>query len=130
MTSRTQIFGRARVRACDASRSAARHRNDTRTQAFPRLVNRTNVRSRYDLRLQESSNATCRTRMLAASGIHAGCRSNQYLNALSAANPSCRGGGRLDWEMVAIYVFVVLSFAAFVIAGYLIWTKCGCPPSF
>jgi len=99
-----------------------------RTQAFHPLVNRANVRFRHDLRLKETANAICGTRMISASGIHACCRFNQYSNALSVANLSCRSSGRLDWEMLAIYVFVVLSFAAFAIAGYVIWAKCGCPP--
>ena len=130
MTFKRQIFGRALVRTCDASCWAEKQRNEVRTQAFHRLVNRTNVRFRYDLRLQETSNATCGTRMISASGIHAGCRFNQYSNALSAANLSCRSGGRLDWEMLAICAFVVLGFTAHVIAGYVIWAKCGCPSLF
>ena len=129
-TSKTQIFGSARVRTWDASLSAGKQRNDTTTQAFHRLANRSNVRFRYDLHLQETSNATCGTRMISASGTHAGCSFNQYSNSLSAATLSCRSGGRLDWELLAIYAFVVLSFATPVIAAYAIWAKCDCPPPF
>jgi hypothetical protein len=35
-----------------------------------------------------------------------------------------RTGDRLDWTMLAIWVFVVFSFAALVFAGYLIRAKC------
>lgn len=31
---------------------------------------------------------------------------------------------RLDLEMVALWFFVVVSFAAFFFAGYVIWAKC------
>lgn len=31
---------------------------------------------------------------------------------------------RLDWQMVALWIFVAVSFAAFVFAGYLLWAKC------
>ena len=130
MTSRRQVFGRARVRTCDASRSAGKQRNDTRTQAFHFLVNRTDVRFRHDLRLKGTANATCGTRMISASGIHDGCRFNQYSNDLSAATASCRSGGRLYLEMLAIWVFVMFSFAALAIAGYVIWAKCGSPAPF
>ena len=30
----------------------------------------------------------------------------------------------LNWEMLAIWSFVAVSFAAFFVAGYIIWTKC------
>jgi hypothetical protein len=30
----------------------------------------------------------------------------------------------LNWEMLAIWSFVVFSFAAFIFAGYVIWAKC------
>ena len=31
---------------------------------------------------------------------------------------------RSDWEMVALWCFVLVSFAAFFFAGYVIWAKC------
>lgn len=31
---------------------------------------------------------------------------------------------RSDWEMVALWFFVLVSFAAFFFAGYVIWAKC------
>jgi hypothetical protein len=30
----------------------------------------------------------------------------------------------LNWEMFAIWSFVVVSFAAFFVAGYVMWAKC------
>jgi hypothetical protein len=30
----------------------------------------------------------------------------------------------LNWEMLAIWSFVAVSFAAFFVAGYVIWAKC------
>ena len=89
MTSRKQVFGSARVRTCA--------RNDTRTEAFHRLVNRTNVRFRYNSRL--------------------------ISNTGSATGSGPRSSDRLNWEMLAICAFVVFSFAALVFAGYLLWVK-------
>jgi hypothetical protein len=96
MTSKTQIFGSARVRKCE--------RNDARTQAFHRLGNRTNVRFRYD------------------SGL--------ISDAGSATGSGSRGSDRLNWEMLAIWAFVVFFFAALVFAVYVIWAKCDGPGPF
>ncbi len=104
MTSKTQIFGSARARTCDASLSAAKQRNDTRTQAFQCLVNRTNVRFRYDSRL--------------------------ISDASSDTNSGSTSSDQLNWEMLAIWVFVVFNFAALVFAGYVIWAKCASPSPF
>lgn len=104
MTSKTQIFGSARVRTYDASLSAGKQRIDTRTRAFHRLVNRTNVRFRYNSRL--------------------------ISDAGSAASSGSASSDRLNWETLAIWVFVVFSFAALVFAGYVIWAKCASPSSF
>jgi hypothetical protein len=103
MTSGTQMFGRARVRTCDASLSAGKQRNDTRTQALHRLVNKTNVRFRYNSGLLLDADS-----------------------ASSSGSPS----NDLNWEMVAIWMFLVFSFAAFVFTGYVIWAKCDSPSPF
>jgi hypothetical protein len=34
------------------------------------------------------------------------------------------GRRRVDWQMVALWIFVSLSFAALALTGYLIWAKC------
>lgn len=73
---------------------------------------------------------TCGTRMSPASGIHPSCRFNPHSNAPSATNPSCRSGGGLDWEMLALCIFLVFSFAALVFAICLIWAKCESPSGF
>ena len=104
MTSKTQILGSARVRTRDHSLSARKQRNDTSTQAFHCLVNRTNVRFRYN----------------------SGCISD----AGSVTSPGSTSSDRLNWEMLAIWVFVVFSFAALVFAGYVIWAKCASPSPF
>ena len=104
MTSKTQILGSARVRTCDASLSAGKQWKDTRTQAFHRLVNRMNVRFRYN------------------SGL--------ISDAVSATSSGSTSSDRLNWEMLAIWMFVVFSFAALVFAGYVIWAKCASPSPF
>ena len=104
MTSKTKIFGSARVRTCDASLLAGKQRNDTTPQAFHRLVNRTNVRFR------------CNSGFM----LDAGC-------ATSSGSPS---RDLLNWEMLAIWAFVAFSFAALVFAGYVIWAKCASPSPF
>jgi len=104
MTSRTQIFGSARARTCEASLPAGKQRNDTRPQAFHRLVNRANVRFRYHSWL--------------------------ISDAASATSSGFRSSDRLNWEMLAIWVFVVLSFATLAFAGYVIWAKCASPLPF
>jgi hypothetical protein len=35
-----------------------------------------------------------------------------------------RGSSRLDWEMIAIWSFVLFNFAALFFAMHVIWTKC------
>ena len=71
----------------------------------------------------------CGTRMSPASGIQASCRFEHDLKALSATPPNCKSGGRLNWEMLALWIFAVFSFAALIFAGYVIWAKCdGTPP--
>lgn len=71
------------------------------------------------------------TRMSPASGLHASNRfeHDSNSNALSASTPNCRSGDRLNWEMLALWVFVAFSFAALVFAGYVIWAKCASPSS-
>ena len=73
---------------------------------------------------------TRRRRTSPASGIHADCRFNQYSSAFSAPTPKCSRGGRLDWGLLAVWVFVVFCFAALVFAGHLIRVKCGSPRTF
>jgi hypothetical protein len=68
--------------------------------------------------------------MSTASSIHVSCRFRHDSNALSATNSHCRSGDRLNWEMLAIWIFVVFSFAALVFAGYVIWVKCASPSPF
>ncbi|MGH7972223.1 MAG: hypothetical protein ACREIC_26215 [Limisphaerales bacterium] len=68
--------------------------------------------------------------MTPASGIHDGCRLRQPSNALCATSSKARAGGGLNWEMLAIGIFVVFSFAALVFAGYIIWVKCASPSPF
>jgi len=80
MTSKTQIFESARVRTCDASLSAGKQRNDTGTQAFHRLVNRTNVYFRYNSQL--------------------------ISDADSATSSGSTSSDRLNWDMLGIWVFV------------------------
>ena len=101
MSSRTQISKAHVPAACDASPPCGKQRNDTRSQAFHNLVNRTDVRFRSDSWL--ISNANCAIR----SGLE--------------------GSDRLHWEMLALWIFVVFSFAALVLAGYLVWAKCADP---
>lgn len=64
------------------------------------------------------------TRTGPAPGIHTGCRFDHGSNEFPAINPNCRTGGRLDWEMLAIWVLVVFSFAALALVVYLIGAKC------
>ncbi len=54
--------------------------------------------------------------MRPASSIHPSYRFGHNSNALSATNSHCRSGDPLNWEMLAIWVFVVFSFAALVFA--------------
>jgi hypothetical protein len=102
LTSKRQIFGSARVCTRDSSLSAGKQRNDTRTQALHRLVNSTNVRFRYNSGLMSVAGS-----------------------ATSSGSPS---SDRLNWEMLAIWVFVVFSFAALAFAGHVIWAKCDPSP--
>lgn len=104
MTSRIQIFGSARVPRCDASLPSGKQRNDTKTQAFHHLVNRTDVRFRYDSCL--------------------------ISNADRAMSSGSKDSDRLRWEMLALWIFVVFSFAALVFAVYAIWAKCDGPSPF
>lgn len=39
------------------------------------------------------------------------------------ASPAGRGS-RVDWQMLALWIFVAASFAALLFMGYVIWTKC------
>jgi len=45
----------------------------------------------------------------------------------SATSSGSAGSDRLNWERLAIWMFVLFSFAAFAFAGYLIWVRCGNP---
>jgi hypothetical protein len=65
-----------------------------------------------------------------ASSIHPGCRFGHNSNAISATTPNCRSGDSLNWEMLAIWVFVAFSFAALAFAGYVIWVKFDSPSPF
>ena len=40
-----------------------------------------------------------------ASSIHPGWRFGHNLNVISATSTNCRSGDRLDWAMLAIWVF-------------------------
>jgi len=42
----------------------------------------------------------------------------------SDAGPITGKVNRLDWQTVVLWVFVAVSFAVFLFAGYLIWAKC------
>ena len=42
----------------------------------------------------------------------------------SDSDPRPNKSPHLNWEMLAIWSFVVFSFAAFIFAGYVIWAKC------
>jgi hypothetical protein len=37
--------------------------------------------------------------------------------------------GRIDWQSIALWIFVAVSFATFVFAGYLLWAKCHGAPT-
>jgi hypothetical protein len=41
-----------------------------------------------------------------------------------ATSSNCKTGKRLNLEMLAIWGFVVLSFAALAFAGYVVWLRC------
>lgn len=41
-----------------------------------------------------------------------------------ATGPPTHKTNRLDWEMIALWIFVVASFALFVLAGFILWAKC------
>jgi len=41
-----------------------------------------------------------------------------------AAGPVTGEPRRPDWQTVALWIFVAVSFAALLFAGYLIWAKC------
>ena len=38
--------------------------------------------------------------------------------------PRSNKSSRLNWEMLALWSFVAVSFAVFFVAGYVIWAKC------
>jgi len=46
------------------------------------------------------------------------------LNRKSESDPRPSKSNHLNWEMFAIWSLVVVSFAAFFVAGYVIWVKC------
>ncbi len=64
------------------------------------------------------------------SGIRASGRLEHDSKPLAATSPNCRSGGGLNWEMLALWIFIVFSFAALVFAGYVIWAKCNGPSPF
>ena len=64
------------------------------------------------------------------SGIRASCRLEHDSKPLAATAPNCRSGGRVNWEILALWIFVMFSFAALAFAVYLIWAKCDGPPAF
>jgi ferric-dicitrate binding protein FerR (iron transport regulator) len=47
-----------------------------------------------------------------------------------AAGPVTEEARSSDWQSIALWVFVVVSFAALVFAGYVLWAKCKGPSSF
>ena len=47
-----------------------------------------------------------------------------FSNAGSATNSDFKGSEHLDWETLALWVFVAFSFAALGLVGYFIWAKC------
>lgn len=79
-------------------------RNDATSQAFHRLVNGTHVRLRHN--------------------------SWVISDAGSATGSGSRISDRLNWEMLAIWAFLVFSFAALAFAVYVIWAKCDGPGPF
>lgn len=97
MTSDTD-FRKRLFRTCHASLSAGKQRNDTITHALHRLVNSTNVSFRYN--------------------------SRPMLDAGSATSSGSPSSDLLNWEVLAIWVFVAFSFAALVPVGYVIWANC------
>ena len=114
MTSKIQILGSARVHACDASLPPGKQRH--RAPGIPGLG--------------QSHERALPVRFAAHSAIEPGVRhSCQFpLRArLSASTRNCRSGDCLNWDMLALWVFVVFSFAALVFAGYVIWVKCDNP---
>ncbi len=69
-------------------------------------------------------------RMSPASSIHPDCRFGHTQAAVSVIHSNRGKGGRVDWDMLALWVCAVLSFAAFFFALYLIWAKCESPSRF
>ena len=51
-------------------------------------------------------------------------------NADRAMSSGSKGSDRLRWEMLALWMFVMFSFAALIFAVYAIWAKCDGPPTF
>lgn len=41
-----------------------------------------------------------------------------------ATDPAAGEARGSDWQTVALWIFVAVSFAAFLFAGYLLWVKC------
>jgi hypothetical protein len=50
--------------------------------------------------------------------------SERHPIGLGAFVPRSNKSKHLNWEMPAIWSFVAVSFAAFFVAGYVIWAKC------
>ena len=67
--------------------------------------------------------------MSLASTTHSPCRLKRNSIALSASSSMHRTGNR-NWELLAVWVCVVLCFAALAFAGYVIWAKCASPSPF
>jgi hypothetical protein len=65
--------------------------------------------------------------MSPASSIHPNCRVRHKSNELYATASSRRTVDPLNWELLAVWVCVALSFAALVFAVYVIWAKCNGP---
>ncbi len=97
------VFGSARARACEASLPPGSN-GMTEDAGSSSPGHRTNVHFRSDSWL--ISNANCPIR----SGLE--------------------GSDRLHWETLALWIFVVFSFAALIFAGYVIWAKCDGPSPF
>jgi len=64
------------------------------------------------------------------SSIYPNCRLSRNSNALSASSSSRRPGDPVNWELLAVWVCVVLCFAALAFAVYVIWLKCASPSPF
>lgn len=68
--------------------------------------------------------------MCSTSSPHPDCPLRHNSNPLSASSSSPGTAAPFNWELLAVGVFVVFSFAALALAVYLIWVKCASPSPF